>query len=175
MLDRFFVTLDGAGDRLLRSEPSPVQHLPRRRDPHRDVEHPADQRADPRQSPPLVLNPSGRRRTLLQHRQQALHLSLGQPRVRARCTLGRQRLLTTGNPGSPPRVGRLRRDLQRGSDLHRAHPVGEHPPGLPTYLFAAVSALRTNPTAIPLSHARTTRHANRRQSPETAMWTRGRP
>src|SRR3954451_14340329 len=32
---------------LLRGEPGPMQYLPGGGDPHRDVEHPADQHADP--------------------------------------------------------------------------------------------------------------------------------
>ena len=78
----------------------------------------------------------------LQHRRQPLHLGIGRSAIRTRCAVGHQCLLTAGNPGPPPRVRRLRRDLPHGSDLHRAHPIGEHPRRLPADLLPTVSTLR---------------------------------
>ena len=73
VLDGLLVTFGGTLDRLLRGEARPAQHLPHRGDADADVEHPPDQRADPREGPALILAPTGRGRTLVQFRDQFLH------------------------------------------------------------------------------------------------------
>jgi ABC-type Na+ transport system ATPase subunit NatA len=95
-----------------------------------------------------------------QFHDQFLHQLLGQHRSRSWGTLRGQSLLTARGPGPPPRIRRLGRDLQLGSDLRCAHPVREHPRRLQAYLLAPGASLRTDPTAVPVSHA-LSRHAER--------------
>lgn len=152
VFDGRFVTFGGTLDRLLGRESGPVQDLRDGGDAEGDVEHPADQGADPGQRPALILVPAGRGRALVELHDQFLHEWFGQHRVGAGCAFRGQGLIAARGPGTPPCVCRLGRNLQRGRDLRTAHPVAEHPRRLLAYLLAADASLRTDTTTVAVSH-----------------------
>ena len=159
VFDGRLVTLGGPLDGLLRAETGPVQDHGDGADGEGEVKHPPDHRTNPRQGPALILIPAGRGRTFVQLRDQFAHQFRRQHRIRARRALGRQGVFTTRDPGPPPRVRRFGGDLQLGGDLRHRHPVAEHLRRLPAYLFTPCASLRTDPTAVPVSHALST-HAD---------------